>query len=190
MAIKTFSAGAVLTASDTNTYLANAGLVYVASTTISGASTNLASCFNSTYDNYRVVIGNLDLSTTTTRPLSIQFSNAGTPTATGYDWWASYVYAGGGGNEGAAGATSWQITQFSGDTTPSGSLWIEIGNPYGSSYTTGTNQAFAYQSGAGGYVNRIGGGVLKNNTSYTGLTILTSGDSLSGTVTVYGYRKA
>jgi hypothetical protein len=190
MAIKTFTTGEVLTASDTNTYLANSGLVYVNSTTLSGASTNLASCFNATYDNYRVVIGNLDLSSTTTRPLSIQFSNGGTPVATGYEWWAQFVYTGGGGVEGNASATSWQITQFSGDTTPSGSLWIEIGNPFNASYTTGTNQAFAYQSGAGGYVNRIGGGVLKNNTSYSGLTVLTSGDSLSGTITVYGYRKA
>jgi hypothetical protein len=190
MAIKTFTVSETLTASDTNTYLANSGLVYVGSTTLSGASTNLASCFSATYDNYRVIIGNLDLSTTTTRPLSIQFSNAGTPVATGYDWWASYVYSGGGGSEGAAATTAWQITQFSGDTTPSGSLWIEIGNPFGTSYTTGTNSCFAYQSGAGGYVNRIGGGVLKNNTSYSGLTVLTSGDSLSGTVTVYGYRKA
>ena len=34
MAIKTFTTGEVLTAADTNTYLANSGLVYVASGTV------------------------------------------------------------------------------------------------------------------------------------------------------------
>ena len=34
MAIKTFTTGEVLTASDTNTYLANAGLVYITSTAV------------------------------------------------------------------------------------------------------------------------------------------------------------
>jgi hypothetical protein len=39
MAIKTFTTGEVLTASDTNTYLANSGLVYVKSQTIGSGVT-------------------------------------------------------------------------------------------------------------------------------------------------------
>ena len=58
MAIKTFTTGEVLTASDTNTYLANAGLVYVTSATIGTAvsSVTVSNCFSSTYDAYRIVI--------------------------------------------------------------------------------------------------------------------------------------
>lgn len=58
MAIKTFTTGEVLTASDTNTYLANSGLVYITQTTVVGTPTILTidNCFSSTYENYRVVI--------------------------------------------------------------------------------------------------------------------------------------
>jgi len=64
MAIKTFSAGAVLTASDTNIYLANSGLVYVTHVTVSGTPSTLTvpNCFNSTYDNYRVVFDQITFS--------------------------------------------------------------------------------------------------------------------------------
>lgn len=58
MAIKTFSAGEVLTAGDTNTYLANSGLVFISSTNITaGASTaTVSNCFSSTYDRYKILI--------------------------------------------------------------------------------------------------------------------------------------
>jgi hypothetical protein len=188
MATKQFGSE-ILTSGDVNTYLANSGLVYVTTTALSGTTTDVANCFNSSYDAYRVVIWNLDLSTTTTRALGIRFSNGGTPTAAGYDWWSSYVYAGGGGNEGASSTNMWQITQYSGDTPPAGGFSLDIYNPYGASHTTGIHHAFAYQSGAGGFVNRIGGGVLRDNTSYTGMTVVASGDSMSGNITVYGYRR-
>jgi hypothetical protein len=60
MAIKTFTTGEVLTASDTNTYLANSGLVYITSATLS--ATALDGIFTSDYDNYRIVISNIDQS--------------------------------------------------------------------------------------------------------------------------------
>ena len=58
MAIKTFTTGEVLTAADTNTYLANSGLVYVKSQTIGSAvsSVNVTSAFSSTYDNYVITL--------------------------------------------------------------------------------------------------------------------------------------
>ena len=60
MAIKTFTTGEVLTASDTNTYLANAGLVYVTSVTVgTGVTTvSVSSCFTSTYDSYEILYNN------------------------------------------------------------------------------------------------------------------------------------
>ena len=57
MAIKTFTAGSVLTASDTNTFLANAGLVWLNTTTFSNeASKSIDNVFSSTYTNYRIVV--------------------------------------------------------------------------------------------------------------------------------------
>lgn len=58
MAIKTFTSGEVLTAADTNTYLGNAGLVYVAQGTLNltGVRQNVLGVFSSTYKNYRMVL--------------------------------------------------------------------------------------------------------------------------------------
>ena len=56
MAIKTFTTGEVLTASDTNTYLANAGYVYVKGETFVTATEVLVdSVFTSAFRNYRIV---------------------------------------------------------------------------------------------------------------------------------------
>lgn len=55
MAIKTFTTGEVLTASDTNTYLTNSGLVYVSSGSFSNAATVDVTGFTSTYKAYRVM---------------------------------------------------------------------------------------------------------------------------------------
>jgi hypothetical protein len=49
MAIKTFTTGEVLTASDTNTYLANSGLIYVAGASFSGAVSFDVTGFTSDY---------------------------------------------------------------------------------------------------------------------------------------------
>jgi len=56
MAIKTFTTGEVLTASDTNTYLANSGLVYIKQQTVGNAvaSVTVSDAFSSTYDNYKI----------------------------------------------------------------------------------------------------------------------------------------
>ena len=56
MAIKTFTTGEVLTASDTNTYLANAGLVYVSAGTFSNAGSFDVTGFVSTYGTYRLIM--------------------------------------------------------------------------------------------------------------------------------------
>jgi hypothetical protein len=72
MAIKTFTTGEVLTAADTNTYLANSGLVYVASTTVGTgvSSVTVSSAFNSTYDNYKIIYSGGVGSVTTTISMS------------------------------------------------------------------------------------------------------------------------
>ena len=188
MAIKTFTTGEVLTASDTNTYLANSGLVYVGGGSLSSNITNFANCFTSTYDNYRVVVGNLDNSSTTTTSLSLRLSNAGTTVDSGYEWWTMYWYASGTGSEGNASATAWQLNYYS-DGSPAGAVAFDICSPKKTEYTTGMGSSMAYQSGAGGYVFRQTGGVLKNSTAYDGFSLLVGNGTMSGTVSIYGYRK-
>jgi hypothetical protein len=56
MAVKTFTTGEVLTASDTNTYLNNGGLVYVSGGTFTNVTTADITGFTTTYKYYRVII--------------------------------------------------------------------------------------------------------------------------------------
>jgi hypothetical protein len=57
MAIKTYTSGDVLTASDMNTYSANSGYVALSKTTITATATaQFVNAFNSTYRNYRAIL--------------------------------------------------------------------------------------------------------------------------------------
>lgn len=182
MAIKTFTTGEVLTASDTNTYLANAGLVYIKSVTIvSGASTTpVTNCFSSTYDNYRVVINGVQ--TSAALGLCIRLGS----TATGYFGNMSHaLYT----------ATAFTLVPMnnatffyvglSDNSAPSTSTSFDIFQPY---LTTKTMYSGVYYGR--GYMGNFGGS-LENSTSYTDLNVLNeSGTLTSGTITVFGYRKA
>ena len=66
MAVKTFTSGEVLTASDTNTYLNNAGYVYITELTFTGSTQTflrIQNCFTSTYDNYLIVCSEMKMNT-------------------------------------------------------------------------------------------------------------------------------
>lgn len=184
MAIKTFTAGSVLTASDTNTYLTNAGLVYVTSATIGSAvaSVPVANCFTSTYDNYRVVIHG---GTGTTGVFCMTFDASGTASVTGYYvGFSGYYYAGGASNYNGNNAAN--IFVAGGGIT---SQFMVVNMDI-----FGVKKA-AYTNFAGDYIGsdnagRFGGyhGVA---TAYDGFTVTSnSGTMTGGTITVYGYRKA
>ena len=187
MAIKTFTTGEVLTAADTNTYLANSGLVYVATKVFTSTADNIVGCFTSTYDNYRIVISNITvslggqlqgrmlsgtspLSTNTyeTQRLSVQSSTitaggtAGVPTNVGYIGFTSTEASGG-----------------------AGFATIEIANPMLSRYTTW--EASSVNQNA--YID-INYAIVKNTTAYDGFQLRISAGTFDGTATVYGYRKA
>jgi hypothetical protein len=56
MAIKTFTTGEVLTAADTNTFLANAGLDYVSGASFSNVTTADVTGFTTAYGTFRLVL--------------------------------------------------------------------------------------------------------------------------------------
>jgi hypothetical protein len=185
MAIKTFTTGEVLTASDTNTYLANSGLVYVTSTTIGSAvsSVTITNVFSSTYDNYRIMVSG---SVATNADSSIRVRPGNDTTAGSYFSGGLYVKYDG---------TSPGYVVNNGTTTG-----IEV------ALTDTTNTAFAFDlmspnlathtrtvSGicAGTQFTSAYSGVHKVATAYTSITIaVASGTLTGGTITVMGYRKA
>ena len=186
MAIKTFTTGEVLTASDTNTYLANSGLVYVTSATVGTAvsSVTVSSAFSSTYDNYQIVYTGGAASSTAN--LGIKLGS----TATGY--YGNLIYSlpssatffGLGVNNG----TSWTVV---GDCTAGGGARLAC-NLYAPNLAARTGISAQYM-GTGTSSAPFGffGGNLDDATQYTAFTMTpTAGTLTGGTITVYGYRKA
>ena len=186
MAVKTFTTGEVLTASDTNTYLANAGLVYITSTSFtSGSTVSINNCFSATYDAYRIVLYNLSQSGANATYLKLRAS--GTDSSASYDTAGRYVFYTGAGStdiQGTGATTGWQIGA-GGNTTKSG-FSLDIFDPYNTRWTTMVNSAATYDT----WFSIAGRHTA--NTSYDGFTLLAAGGTTftTGTVIVYGYRKA
>ena len=179
MAVKTFGTEA-LTSADTNTYLANSGLVYVKSQTVgSGVSTvTVSSAFSADYDNYKIVY----TGGTATNAVAIQMQLGAS--ATQYYMGLIYVtYATGTVSTVVSNnATAWS---HSGEGAPNFTTAnIELLNPFLAKYT---NMSATYAGTVAGTVAGYHGVA----TSYSSFTFIVGGNTLTGgTITVYGYRKA
>ena len=179
MAIKTFTAGSVLTASDTNTYLANAGLVFVKAHNITGtpSSVTVTDAFNATYKAYLIQM--TDVAASAAGVLTFQLSGLTTgyygnliytnftgtaPTSAGYNNATTFTHAGGL-NGSMAYLNLTCVNPFLAKNTFLSSDFID---------STNAGKTTGYQS---------------SNTSVTGFTIATTAGTLSGgQITVYGYR--
>jgi hypothetical protein len=182
MAIKTFTTGEVLTAADTNTYLANSGLVFVKSQTIGSAvsSVVVSNVFSATYDNYLIQLSGGVSSADANLRLTLG------ATVTGYYVGGLFV--------------SYTAATVTGTNTNNGAF-IDIG--YGSTNALSgrgeIESPFLAKrtvfrtnpiSSSTTYPFGIFGGFLNDATSYTAFTITPSGGTMTGgTITVYGYRK-
>ena len=182
MAVKTFTSE-ILTSSDTNTYLANSGLVYVSSTTVGSAvsSVTVSSAFSTTYDAYQIVYSGGSMSGDIAIGLSLG------STATGY--YGNLTYA----NYGSTAVVSLNdnnaarfVVVGGGDNTNGGSAMFTLNNPFLTKQTYVTAPGVAWSTFNGTYNGR-----LANSTSYTAFTLTcASGTITGGTIVVYGYRKA
>lgn len=180
MAVKTFVAGTPATAADANTYLANAGLVYVKEQAVSagGTAVTVTNAFSSTYDSYRIIFTNIGGTSGNSAFLTLNGSAGSTYSWSGRYW--PYTGASGDG-QGSAGSLGFWLgimgTNFSGS--------FDIHNPY----TTGVTKLFGQSSGAT-YSNTYGG-YDSNAASSTNFTItLAAGTLTAGNILVMGYRKA
>ena len=186
MAIKTFTTGEVLTASDTNTYLANSGLVYIKSQIISSGVTSVtvSNAFSADYDNYLITIDNIVISAASGFPFTLG------STATGYYYAGVTVFYSSGTttNETANNGTVFASGIVT-DSTGASAAQITLYKPFSSTKTN--YNAFGSDSRTGGAGVRTYSGILNNTTSYTSVTFaVTAGTVTSGNISVYGYRKA
>jgi hypothetical protein len=189
MAIKTFTTGEVLTASDTNTFLANSGLVYITEAAFS--TTALDGIFTSTYDNYCLVVSNM---ITTGANGLVQFKYRDTANATvsltnyfsatlRFDSTAaSYNYGVTSAAQAETGVNLVTTGQY-----PSFSMDI-----YGPRLSTVQTTSRLTGVGAIGGPSNVSNSSLYNaTTAMAGIIFnMTAGTISGGRVYVYGYRKA
>lgn len=185
MAIKTFTAGAILTASDTNTFLTNSGLVYITSGNLSGSVTDFVGVFTSTYTNYRILVTNPTLSSFT--DLCWQ-GLVGTTPQTSSNYWVAGTGLDGAGvaynqnqNVGNPGRTLYSNTNIA------GGLVMDMFGPQVPGFTCFTSQATMFQSD--NFRSRSGGGAFNQGTQLTGIRFASAGgQTMGGNVIIYGYR--
>ncbi len=180
MAVKPFTTGEVLTAADTNTYLANAGLVYITSTTIGSAvsSVTVSNVFSSTYDNYRVIVSGGTASGNFVTQMRLGSTTTGYYYAGAYCTFAGAVTASAGANAG-----QWLITAHN---TNSVAADIYVSQPNLAKNTVFSTTYYGPSTGDGAFAIQ---GYLNDTTAYTAFTLLAnSGTYTGGTITVYGYR--
>lgn len=184
MAIKTFTTAEVLTSADTNTYLANSGLVFVKQQTIGTAVTSVLvdNAFNATYDAYEVIVSG----GTSSGNFVVRCHLGSATPANGYYYAGAYVTFGGtifasNGNN----AAFWLV---SANNTDAMGLNIFFNQPFLAKRTAYRSNYYSYSAGDGAIALQ---GYLNDSVSYTDFRLtLSAGTLTGGTVTVYGYRKA
>jgi hypothetical protein len=182
MAIKTFSSGEVLTAANTNEYLANSGLVFVKSQTVGSAvaSVTITSAFSSTYDNYRIVISGGAFSTGTHL-----FLKLGTTATNGH--YGTFVFSNYLTNivQSLSDDNTAQFSFAGGGGTDNTGAVIDLMSPNLPKTTRISATHIHYIQNFGTY-----NGVEVSSSQHTSFIIAPSTGTINGsTITVYGYRK-
>lgn len=188
MAIKTFTTGEVLTASDTNTYLANAGLVFIANATPNGAvTTDITNCFTSTYDFY--VLEAAFYGSTAVDFLTRYLTGTNTPDTTNNYYRYGFYYAAGTTNFTAGPMTS----QFFGNTNATVGVTsitrMTIHNPFSGAIRT-VSEHFHFDAQSGLIAQFAS--QHATTTSFTGIRFYPSNGTttLTGRINVYGMRQS
>jgi hypothetical protein len=189
MAIKTFTTGEVLTASDTNTYLANSGLVYISTTTFSGGSTaTFQSCFSDTYTNYRALV---TITAGAANAVYLRFL-VGSTVQTGNILSVNFGASISGGATVSASNRSDQygLMPAAYSTYPS-TYSIDFFAPKATDYTSYNLQTGVLGVSVSDTILATVGGRNIATTQIDGFHLTTAGaTNLAGTMTLYGYRKA
>lgn len=179
MAFPSFASGDVLNASDMNAV----GSWLITTVTLTGTSVNVANCFSSDYQNYRIIFSGV----TVTGAADVAWRlRAGSTTATGanYDMQSVSVSAGAVSGIGETGSTSFRGCL--GGTTYESQAVLDISRPFVADTTTYQYASFGHFSGV--FYYRAGGGLHTLTTSYDSINFFTIGTAMTGTARIYGYR--
>jgi hypothetical protein len=192
MAIKTFISGEVLTASDTNTYLNNGGLVWIAG----GSATNTSALdvnnvFSSTYDNYRIVV---EMASRTTLQYGLyQLRTAGALTTTNYNSaakWFNLTLANTLFQDNDARTTSITGGPSGDQSLNRWAIWsFDLSNPNKAQQTGSVGAGTGVRKDDNWY-SYINGGVQSDSTQFTGIRFIPSVGTYDIRYKIYGYRQS
>ena len=192
MAIKTFTTGEVLTAADTNTYLANSGLVYVTDSAFTAATSFSlpTGSFSSTYRNYKLIIQ--ITAVTADADFTIRLRSSGVDNSSAVYAYAmpGYTYAGIASNSFGESQTSFVVGE-SDNTIVRYFLTLDIIAPQLATNTYVTGSYNFLNKAATASIARLGNMQFTSSTQFDSLSFIsTVASSITGTYAVYGYRNS
>ena len=154
--------------------------------TFSGASSiSLNDCFNSTYDNYRIVCHITNTSTADGLSMRMRVSGADNSTSN-YNGARVESNSSASANRYFAGSTSFDINSTDDGGVAHGFV-LDLQAPFASNRTVGQIISMG-QDSAANYSARSGGYVFSATTSFTGFTIFPGSGTIAGTIRVYGMK--
>ena len=167
------------------------GLELISTTTFSGQTQqDISNCFSSTYDNYRIVFS--DYTCTTAGEMIMRLQDGSGPISTSNYDSGRTEQTGSVTNSFTWSSTSWTASYVNGISTGGGiSATMDIYSPNKATYTRFTAQVARVDNvTAAGVYTVTSMGLFRLTTQCTGLSFFrqTSG-TLSGTISIYGYRK-
>lgn len=158
------------------------GLVHLNTTTFSASSSvNITNVFNTTYDNYLVVL-RTDVSTT--MAISCRMGIGGTPNSSAGNYkFGGFLSAIGSSSGSFTGATD---TSFKlGEATVAFNATLNVFSPF-----IAKNTGFISSAAAQDYYNWALNGNMSVSTSYTDFNLICSTGNMTGTVRIYGHRNS
>jgi hypothetical protein len=187
MTVKTWTTGEVVTAAGANEFLTNSGLVYISTTTIATATTQFIGAFTDTYTNYRAVF-----SYTASTGTAVYFRwLVGTTVQTGNIISQSINVIRSVGTLNTAGRSDQYGIFMAAFPTYPASASVDIYNPKAVGYSSYASQICTVPESATDSRLELIGGRNIATTQIDGFEITTAGaPTLSGTMTLFGYRKA
>lgn len=186
MAVKTFTTE-VLTSADTNTYLANSGLVYITQATLTGSSVSIASCFSATYDSYLLQFTNTKCAAAAV--CGWRLLNGATPITTAtYNSQRASMIAGAWAVSNNAGQSYGNAMTVGNDIGQGASLWVY--NPFLATATLSWSGG-VYSGNTSAAQYELLPTTQTGTTSCDGIQIIGAGTTFTtGKVIVYGYRQS
>lgn len=168
----------------------NAGLVLTGSATVTASQTgSLDNCFNSTYQNYRIVL-NISALTGANTLMSWRLRTGGVAATTNYTQIRALANAGTMTvSTDPSGTDDWYIGSWDGTYPTRAIFTADILSPNEARATTGTALQFNTAS-TGGLNLQTYGFTHTTATAYDGLQITTDGTNWTGLIRVYGYANS